>query len=53
MRQRNVTLLLREDRADADMDEEAANVSLRASAAINRLEGSLDLGKDAQFLSHV
>ena len=34
-----------------EMDE--VNVPLRISAAINRPDGSLDLGKDAQFLCHV
>jgi len=35
------------------MEEDLANVPLRVSAAINRLDGSLDFGEDAQFLWHV
>ena len=35
------------------MEKDAVNVPLRVSAAINRLDGSLDLGEDAQFLCHV
>jgi hypothetical protein len=35
------------------MEKAAVDVLLRISAAIDRLDGSLDLGKDAQFLCHV
>ena len=35
------------------MEKAAVHVPLRISAAIDRLGGSLDLGKDVQFLCHV
>jgi hypothetical protein len=35
------------------MEKAAVDVRLRISAAINRFDGSLDLGKDAQFPCHV
>jgi hypothetical protein len=35
------------------MEKAAVDVPLRISAAIDRLDGSLDLGKDVQFLCHV
>ena len=35
------------------MEKDAVNVPLRVSVAINRLDGSSDLGEDAQFLCHV
>jgi hypothetical protein len=35
------------------MEKEALNVPLRVSAAINRIDGSLDFAQDAQLLCHV
>ena len=35
------------------MEKDPVIVPLRLSAAINRLDGGLDLGEDAQFLCHV
>ena len=35
------------------MEKDAVNVPLRVSATINQLDGSLDLGENAQFLCHV
>ncbi len=35
------------------MEKDAVNLPLRVSAAISRLDGSLNLGEDAQLLCHV
>ena len=35
------------------LEKEAINVPLRVSAAIHQLDGSFDLGENAQFLCHV
>lgn len=35
------------------METDEVNVPLRVSAAINRLDGSVDLGEGAQLLCHV
>ena len=35
------------------VEREAMSLPLLVSAAINRFDGSLDLGEDAQFVGHV